>query len=352
MPTKPPLKVFLDANVVIQAGKPPGGPLIGRLADLVKAELITVMTTDLTIVEVAKKHAENDFEVIGPMGDPHFRNIAGDALGLQLPVLTRADIRLGLAERYKSRVTDMFQGLSATVLSIDTVKPSAVFGAYSGATGFFSGSGKKQQFPDAFIFECLKAAAPAPETLVVVSNDGDFSGPAAAAGNVTVVKSIPDLFKILGLEVDAPDVADFLDRNAADLVARCDTEVGNWGLSVSDVEDAEIEETTVTAVEVGDLTSFGSTEKGGDVLVVGSAEVTARVSYSHPDWDGAMWDSEDKVLVPFDSVSGETEVTFEVRFSMSILVDDAGDLVEIDEFRFRDGRFQDVELHPQDDPRL
>ena len=27
-------KIFLDANVVIRAGKPPGGPLIKRVADL------------------------------------------------------------------------------------------------------------------------------------------------------------------------------------------------------------------------------------------------------------------------------------------------------------------------------
>ena len=352
MPLRAPFKVFLEANVVIQAGKPPGGPLTERIADLVKADLITVLTTDLTIVEVAKKHADNDFDVIGPMGDPHFRSAVKDAFGLQLPVLTKADIRLDLARRYKIRTSEMFQGLSATVLSIDSVKPSVVFDAYSGATGFFSGTGKKHQFPDAFIFECLKAAAPAPDALIVVSNDSDFSEPALTAGNITVVKSIPDLFKKLGLEVAAPDVADFLRREAPDLIARCNVEVANWGLLVSDVAEAEIDEVTVTAVEVGDLTSFGSIAKGGDVLVIGGAEVTATVAYTHPDWDGAAWDSEDKVLMPFDSVSGETEVTFQVEFSMSILVDEGGDLAQIDEFRFRDGRFQDVELHPPDDPRF
>ena len=31
-------KIFLDANVVIRAGKPPGGPLIKRVADLGDAQ--------------------------------------------------------------------------------------------------------------------------------------------------------------------------------------------------------------------------------------------------------------------------------------------------------------------------
>ena len=48
---------FLDANVVIRVGKPPGAPLMPRVADLVEAGLVRVVTTDLTKAEVAKKHA-------------------------------------------------------------------------------------------------------------------------------------------------------------------------------------------------------------------------------------------------------------------------------------------------------
>lgn len=62
VPDKP-AKVFLDANVVIRAGKPPGGPLIARVIDLVRAGFITILTTDLTKTEVAKRHAGNDNKV-------------------------------------------------------------------------------------------------------------------------------------------------------------------------------------------------------------------------------------------------------------------------------------------------
>jgi len=41
-------KLFLDANVVIRAGRPPGGPLIPRVADLVDPGYVKVVTTDLT----------------------------------------------------------------------------------------------------------------------------------------------------------------------------------------------------------------------------------------------------------------------------------------------------------------
>jgi hypothetical protein len=53
-----PRNVSLDANVVIRAGKPPGEPLIPRIADLANAGYVKVVTTDLTKIEIAKKHAQ------------------------------------------------------------------------------------------------------------------------------------------------------------------------------------------------------------------------------------------------------------------------------------------------------
>jgi hypothetical protein len=47
-------KIFLDANIVIRAGRPPGSPLIPRVADLVDAGYVKVVTTDLTMIEIAK----------------------------------------------------------------------------------------------------------------------------------------------------------------------------------------------------------------------------------------------------------------------------------------------------------
>ena len=59
-----------------------------------------------------------------------------------------------------------------------------------------------------------------------------------------------------------------------------------------------------------------------------------------------MYDSEDKVLIPFEDVSGETEIILEAEFSMSILVDENGDPTEIEEFKFRNDKFVWVELNP------
>lgn len=340
-------KVFLDANVVIAAGKPPGGPELARVADLVEAGIVTVLTTDLTVTEVAKKHAENDYEVVKEIGRPHFRKIVDEVVGSKLPDISKAQLKEKISSSYEASTKAMFKALSAKTVAIDEVKPSAVFAAYAAGAGFFSGEGKKDQFPDAFIFECLKKEASEEAPVMVVSNDGDFVKPVQSEKYISLVKSLPELFKELGLEMEAPEIGDFLLANMAELVEAVDQELADWGLQ-GDVEDSEIEETTVTDVEVQKLTAFRPRNKGSSILVVGRLAVKANASYTHPNWDDAIYDSEDKVLIPFENVNGETEVSFEVDVSMLIAVDEEGGPMELEELYFRNSDFQYVELHPSD----
>lgn len=339
-------KVFLDANIVISAGKPPGGPEIARVVDLVEAGLVTVLTTDLTITEVAKKHIQNDFDTIKEICQPHFRKIVEGVTDVTLPDLKRPQLRQKLKAVYDKSTADMFKALKAETLAIDEVKPSVVFDAYAAGEGFFSGDGKKDQFPDAFAFECLKKEASKKAPVIIVSNDGDFEGPVKSAKHVSLVKSLPELFATLGLEMEAPEVDEFLESHNDDLAKRINQELSDWGLHSDDVMDAEIDEITVNSIEIKKLTAFKPTEEGDSILVVGKVDVQALVSYTHPNWDEAMYDSEDKVLIPFEDVSGESEVELTVDISMSISVDDDGNLDEIEDLNFRNSDFQYVTLYP------
>ena len=219
MTTARPRKIFLDANVVIRAGKPPGGPLIPRVADLVDAGYVKVVTTNLTKVEIAKKHAGNDFEIIGDLTKRRVRELTAEILGVELPTISQADLHRKLLEKYQASVEEMFKSLRAETLSIDSVKPSAVFDAYARKTGLFGDEAKKDQFPDAFIFEVLKAVAKQSDPLTIVSDDKDFAAVIQGADHISRLKSIPDLFADLGLTIEAaPDVEDFVENNLDEIV--------------------------------------------------------------------------------------------------------------------------------------
>ena len=339
------MKVFLDANVVIQTGKPPGGPILNRLKGLVDVGLITVITTDLTCQEIAKKHAENDYKVIKNVGEPHFRRVTKQILDMRVPVTTKAELRAMLFEIYDQSTKAMFEQLDSKILSIDNIKPSTVFSAYATNKGFFAHQSKKDQFPDAFIFECLKVDASENEPVVIVSNDGDFSKPVDSEPHISLVNSLPEFFETLELKVEAPEIESFFEHHIEELAEAVEDELNDWWL-IGDVEDSEIEEIRVTGIESWELATFGPTEEGNPILVVGSLMVNVEISYNHPDWDTAMYDPEDKRPIPFHDVSGETELSLNVDVSMLITVDEDGNPEYIDELSFRNDDFQYVELHP------
>ena len=343
-----PKKVFLDADIVIRAGKPPGGPLLGRLKDLVDDGVITVLTTDLTCQEVAKKHAENDYDIIKGVGKPRFREIIEEVLGAALPKTTNSELKAKLAEDYSQSTKTMFKELSCKTLAIDAVKPSTVFSAYTAGKGFFTGEGKKHQFSDAFIFECIKSEASSEEPVIIVSGDGDFDKPVEAEAHISLVKSLPDLFELLGLQIAKSKTADFLESYQEELIKAFNEALDLWGILVVDIEDAEIEEMDVTEVELVELTDFGSMEDGDTILVVGSFLVRADASYTHPDWELALWDSEEGRWFrdADDIVSGKTEMSLDVEVSMSVTVDKEGEPKGIKDLRFRGSNPLYVNLSP------
>jgi hypothetical protein len=243
----------------------------------------------------------------------------------------------------------MFRSLRAETLSIDSVKPSVVFDAYARKTGLFGDDAKKDQFPDAFIFEVLKAAATKGDPLAIVSDDKDFAEAIKDADHITRLKSIADLFAELGLTIEAaPDVEDFVENNLDEIVATVHNELNQWGLQVSDVDDAEIDESTVENVSFIDFRTFRTAGEGKDILVVGRIEMDVQVSYHHPDWDTATYDSEDKVLLPHHTVEGEKNIDVEANFYMTLKVDQHGKPTSIAEFSFDDDNFIWVSIGPND----
>lgn len=349
MGPNPRRKIFLDANVVIRAGKPPGGPLIARISDLVDAGYVNVVTTDLTKIEIAKKHAINDLEVLSGLTKRRVRDLSYEILGVIIPEISIQDLHSRLITKYKTSVDKMFNLLRAETLSIDNVKPSVVFDAYLHQTGLFGDDAKKHQFPDAFVFEALRTSATKEVPLTIVSDDKDFAAVVRQTDNIDLLKSIGDLFAAFGLTIEAaPDVEDFVQGHLEKIVDAVNNELNQFGLQVDDIEEAEIDEATVENVNFIDFRTFRTVGDGKDVLVVGRVVMDVHVSYHHPDWDTAVWDSEDRVAVPLHDVAGEKNIDVEANFNMTLKVDHLGKPTSIGQFAFDDDNFFWVSIAPND----
>ena len=174
-------------------------------AVLVRYGFITVVTTDLTKTEMVRHHTDVAFRRLQPLLDSRSRWLAAKYLNVKIPDVSEDDARNQIREDMLEGIEEMFRSLRATNLDIDQVRPSVVFEYYDRKAGVFVAQNKKNQFPDAFVFECLKAVASEATPLLIVAGDPDFKEPANREDHLSLVDSISGLFDVLGLLVEEPD---------------------------------------------------------------------------------------------------------------------------------------------------
>ena len=200
-------KVFIDADVAIAMGKPPGNWIFKRLVDLVNVGLVSIVTTDVTVGQIMKHHVKDAYETLAPLRQSRFRSLVSDILGIDLPRKKNADWRLTLQTHLENGVAEMFEQLKAETISLDRVTPSEIFHDYTNSSGFFSPSSKPDQFADAFVFAAVVQESTNDVPMIIVARDNDFNEPVRRHPSAVLLKSIEELFAWYALYLPAPDLS-------------------------------------------------------------------------------------------------------------------------------------------------
>ena len=306
-----PSNVFIDSNVMAQVGPPPGNATFQRLVDLVDYGRIRMITTKINKSELTRIHIASANKKLQPVRDPEFQRLMRRLYNVQIPPLDSQEISDSIRADVGRGVEAMFGALSAREIPLHVVDPNEIFEGYDKGTGLFDSKNKRNQFPDAFIFECLRSVARESPTLVVITNDGDFEGPVSDDPNMTLLKSIPDLFLWLDLQIDEPeaDLIEFLQEHLAINQAVLD-EVEQYDFEVGEGHYVDL---TLDCFEDVIYTAFRQVRPGAPLLI----SVAAR-AYLHAG----------------DRYSGRTSrfgnaPTADIAFHASVKVDDQGVPIEL-----------------------
>ncbi len=337
-------KVFLDATALIEeVGKPPHGRVFARLIDLIESEQIRMLTTNVTKAEATRKHTVRDFKEMKCICSPKLRYLVEETIDTEFPEVTEKQLWEALKKKYYKLIENVFKKMDAKLLKISDVNVNNVFRDYFNESGFFAdGGGKKHQFPDAFAFECLKKEASRSEPIIIVSKDKDFVRPVNDQQHISLVKTLPDLFSELGLELEDPDIAQFLAENHSEIERIVNDELLIRGLQ-GDLEDSEITEIDVIDVNFDHTIAFKSADKKGPILVAGQFYVLTMVNFTY------LQSTSTHDPGYFDVVENSNLIELPIDVSLSISVDDNGNPTEIEALDFRNDRFANVELDPYDD---
>lgn len=315
-------RLFVDANVFISDGRPPGGDIVRALLNLVRSGKLSILSTDITINEVTKHFASHDAKNLGALLKPQVRALIKDITSVVIPEMSTAELDKLIWERNYKATIEMMTELQAHIVKVDEVSPSSVFIEYATGRGMFAEGGKKDQFPDAFILKALELQADGDGVIWILSKDNDFARAVTAEGKIAVFSDLGALLKKLSLKVSDADIAKFLDHKNGEIVERASEAMLDFFVYVDDHSELEGEVQSVNAVEIMEIDNFEIDEH--ETLVTGTMKVSATISYSGPDMSTAIYDHEDKRAYAFRSIDGEADEDFSIAFTMTILNDQNG----------------------------
>lgn len=185
-------------------------------------------------------------------------------------------------------------------LSTAGVDVAEIFDAYFEERPPFASSGKKSEFPDAFILSAINnISRERGIPLYVVSNDGDVKSFCAAYENLI---SIARLEELLGLIVanserlaEPSKVAEAAYVDLEDQIhkaIRAELETIDFAFRVVDINEAEISSLAIEDVEYLSKTLTDASEECANFEVIVRFSIAVELAF--PDFERSPWDSEDK----------------------------------------------------------
>ena len=213
------LRIFVDANVLISMLSGEQNRGVDRLHVISKASKASLLTSDITRIEVAKNLAEFDCKKIAPMTNPKFRQLANEMLNVRLPAIEMCELYQKAFERHRTCVEDLTDEDLTDLMGIgywecmkaEEIDLLDIFLQYGKKHGLFSEHTKKHQFADAIVFEQLRCRATDDIPIIIFSRDRDFAKICSETENIDHVDSWDGLLKLLQIDEDVPEVDGLID---------------------------------------------------------------------------------------------------------------------------------------------
>jgi len=228
----------------------------------------------------------------------------------------------------------------ATIVPIELADINRVFSSYFMKSVPFGEGKKKSEFPDAFVLSALDAwAEEEGKEVHIVSHDKDMSDCRTSFPNLIYVKSIEEFLNTVTVYFEklAPVAEELLRSNSSEITSRIEEEFKNLGFILED-QDGDVYDITVDEVEDFNEYLISLKAPDGDILGEAHFQLTTVVKFSadisYDNLNTASYDSEEKVLIPWETVDETVESSeiVQVDLVFSFTLDPPHDF-EIQELR-------------------
>ena len=167
-------KIFFDANMLIGLAEEELETQQIKLNILASHEDVELLTTDVTMIEVAKNRADNTCKKLWPLADKEAQRLARSIFTIDIPAIEKQEMRSIAYDYHRKKIVDAMSTFDWRCLECKDINLLDVFEDYGKKVRFFRDEAKKGQFADAMIFQMLQAEATTETPVIIVSRDKDF----------------------------------------------------------------------------------------------------------------------------------------------------------------------------------
>jgi len=315
--------IFIDASIFIGQNYNYKSAVFESLRRLVIASNANVYVTDITVREVRAHIAEGVSKAIQAQNKFQkdariFRNIDDTPFEEFFHDVNEASAIKTLNDHLDRFLSDV----SATVLPTSGVSIDAVFDKYFDKEPPFGDGKKKAEFPDAFTIAALEDwCEENNEKMYVASADTDLKNHCETSDSLITLNKLAEFISLIEFhdKVLAPSVMKLLDRKQdtiKEAISESFCEQGFW----IDDQDGDVNEVRVNDIEVEEILLLEVDKNTAVIQVEVKTNFSADLTYD--DLDTASYDSEDKVLIPWQTidktVDQDVEYTAILRISHDV----------------------------------
>ncbi|CDG55215.1 MULTISPECIES: PIN domain-containing protein [Halomonadaceae] len=342
-------KIFIDTQAFMQQGFKFEGSVLNRIKKLGRSNLIEIYLSEVVKREVSSKISEKIKEAKKKSSD-FIKELS--ILESETPKEVIDFINLvekhDLQELALSKWNKFIEDSKAIILDPNDICNIELLSLYFDGKYPFSDGKKKNEFPDAISTLSLKAKMSQPDDLVyVISNDGDLKGFCEKEANFINLSQLSEFLDLYNRAEERLTniVHEYVDNEIDWISENIKEAFLNSGFTFSANYEAEVDNVIVTGITTHEIDVIEIEE--GRVIIGVRCEITCTADISGPDYDTAMWDSEDKEYIFLEYFNANMSFDDVYDISIELFFDEEqGEFTDISSVEFDVG--SDIDLYIDD----
>lgn len=296
--------IFIDTSIFISMNYNFNGKIFQRLQSLIENDAANLIIVDIVKREVLS-HIEQDIKkCIQELN--RFQNKARILKNFSEPnfeIIFKEFEDSNLNENLRNQFENYLLNTNADVLKSSTVGIDIVMDKYFKKQPPFGEGKKKAEFPDAFILLSLENWCDKNDSKIyVVSSDSDMKDYCQNSQNLLAMGKLTDFIELITLHNEklAPHANEIIIRFEKNIKDAISEEFQEMGFYLED-QQGDVDEVSIDSIEILDRSLLKVDETSAIFEIIVKIDFTAEVTYD--DLDTAMYDSEEKVLIPFHQIN-------------------------------------------------